>query len=492
MSVKVTITEEELDYLSYHELVNIFENHESEFSQNHYYVERYNRKNQLIVMARTTDDTNIKPMIAMENQLVDTAAGYGLGKPVTYYDKSDDNYKVEKKLNLSYGIESEFVKILDEKDRNEYLEKLLNVYKQNDESSHNLALLRDCLITGSADEMVYTNENGEINIARVRDDAIAFYNTKIKPKMIGFARKIMYKDPITQNISYEYELYTNRKSLHFDANGVPSNIDFGGMNVNPIPFVRYDIGQSYIAKLIAEIRSYELVTENTKKILNYNDDAILIIRGYMFDQGKNENEIDKAVEEFKKKGVIFLDSEDDANAEWLSKNINDGANENHKKNLKDDIYTVAGTFNPANDNMVYQNTLSLMFKLYGLETKMVGYLMQFKKSFLKRCSMVTNLLNIKNSARYDSANIDITFTRNLPTNINEELNLINQAKDFLPLEELYKMVSFVDNPQKMVQKWKTWQIELAKLEIEKEKLRANATQSDIMPDRLNGSDNNED
>ena len=72
------------------------------------------------------------------------------------------------------------------------------------------------------------------------------------------------------------------------------------------------------------------------------------------------------------------------------------------------------------------------------------------------------------------------------------MNLINQAKDFLPLEELYKMVSFVDNPQKMVQKWKTWQIELAKLEIEKEKLRANATQNDIMPDRLNGSDNNED
>ena len=238
MSIKVTITEEELDYLSYQELANIFENHESEFSQKHYYIERYNRKNQLIVMARTADDTNIKPMIAMESQLVDTAAGYGLGKPVTYYDKSDDNYKVEKKLNLSYGIESEFVKILDERDRNEYLDKLLEVYKQNDESSHNLALLRDCLITGSADEMVYTNENGDINIARVRDDAIAFYNTKIKAKMIGFARKIMYKDPITQNISFEYELYTNRKSIHFDTNGVPNPIDFGGMNVNPIPVIR--------------------------------------------------------------------------------------------------------------------------------------------------------------------------------------------------------------------------------------------------------------
>ena len=38
----------------------------------------------------------------------------------------------------------------------------------------------------------------------------------------------------------------------------------------------------------------------------------------------------------------------------------------------------------------------------------------------------------------------------------------------------------------------TLYLKLAKLEIEKEKLRANATQNDIMPDRLNGSDNNED
>ena len=489
MSVKVTITEEELDSLDYQGLVNIFDNQESEFAQKHYLFERYNRKKQLTLMMRTVDDTKVKPMIALESQLVDTAAGYGLGKPATYYDKTDDNYKIEKKYNLSYGIENEFLKILNEKERNEYLDKLLSVYKSNDEPSHNLALFRDCLISGSADEMIYTNENGEINMARVRDDAIAFYNTKIKPKMIGFARKILYKDPITQNVSFQYELYTKNRSVFFDTNGVPANIDFGGMNVNPIPFVRYDIGQSYIAKLIAEIRSYELVTENTKKILNYNDDAILIIRGYMFEQGKSEAEIDKAVEEFKKKGVIFLDSEDDASAEWLSKNINDGANENHKKNLKDDIYTVAGTFNPANDNMVYQNTLSLMFKLYGLETKIVGYLMQFKKSFLKRCGMVTNLLNIKYGAKYNSDNIDITFTRNLPTNINEELNLINQARDFLPLEELYKMVSFVDNPQKMVDKWKKWQIELANIETEKEKIRANATQDDIMPDRLNNNEN---
>ena len=41
----------------------------------------------------------------------------------------------------------------------------------------------------------------------------------------------------------------------------------------------------------------------------------------------------------------------------------------------------------------------------------------------------------------------------------------------------------------MVDKWQKWQIELAKIETEKEKIRANATQDDIMPDRLNNDEN---
>lgn len=484
MSVKVTISESSLNSLNANGLRSIFEQCQPKFAEMDYFKERYKRKKEIAVMVRTEKDTELKPMVCLENELVDTAAGYGLGKPVTYYDKSDDNYHTEERTNLAYGIKSTFVKKLDEKKRNMYLDSLLKVYEENNTDSHDLALLRDALITGSADEMIYTNEEGEIEIARVKGHCIAFYNNAIKPKMIGFAREVVYVNPVSQSIVADYELYTKNRCVKTENGGEFVPHSFGGMSLNPIPFVRYDIGDSYIAKLIAEIRCYELVTDNTKKILNYNDDAILMIRGYMFEQGATEEEINKAIETFRTKGTIFLDSEDDTGAAWLKKEIDDGANENHKKNLKDDIYTIAGTFNPSNDNMVYQNTLSLMFKLYGLENKMVGYMMQFKKSFNNRCKLVSNILSVKLGTKFDSTNIDMTFTRNLPTNINEELNLINQAKDFLPLEELYKMVSFVENPKKMVEKWKEWQLELTELEIEKNKKMSEATEDDMLPNRL--------
>lgn len=495
MSIKVQIDENTLKNLDYGRLAQIFDSNESLFSLKHYFIKRYNRMEQIILMSREQDDTQIKPIIAIESQLVDTATGYGLGKPVTYYDKNDDNYKIEKKFNISWGIENEFVKKVNDLEKNDYLEALLKVYDKNETGSLDMALLRDALITGSADEMIYTDTDGKIQIARVHDDCIAFYNNEIKPKMIGFARRIIKKNPFVdsslKDLVYEYELYTNDRRVRYSELGVPKAIQYGGLNVIGIPFIRYDIGQSYISKLIAEIRSYELVTDNTKKILNYNDDAILLISGYMFEEGKTEAQVDEAIKEFKTKGALFLDSEDGTDAKWLTKQIDDGANENHKKNIKDDIYTIAGTFNPANDNQVYQNTLSLMFKLYGLETKMVGYLMQFKKGFIKRCEYVTKLINEAQGTKYDYESIDMTFTRNLPTNANEELNLINQAKDFLPLKELYKMVSFVDNPDTMVKKWKEWQLELATLEAQKSQINAMATQNDIMPDRLKGDNNDE-
>ena len=490
MSVKVNIDEKTLNNLDRANLDIIFQSYASQFLQNKYLYERYTRKNAILLMCNEKDDTKLKPIIALESQLIDTATGYGLGKEVTYYDKSDNNFKKETKYNLAYGIKSEFIKKLDETKENAYLDKLLDIFVSNNIHSHDMSILRDCLISGSADEMVYTDTEGNIQVARVRDDSIAFYDNSIKPQMIGFCRKVVIKNPLTKDESnYDYELYTNSKHIVYHQGGDYEVLKYGSIEINNIPFVRYDIGGSYIAKLISEIRSYELVTGNTKKILNYNDDAILLISGYMFEQGKTQEEVDKAIEEFKTKGALFLDAEEGTKAEWLTKKIDDGANENHKKNLKDDIYTIAGTFNPANDNMVYQNTLSLMFKMYGLETKMVGYLAQIKKGFAKRCKLITNILNFSsNSNNFDSNNIDMTFTRNVPTNTNEELNLINQARDFLPLEELYKMVSFVENPQEMVQKWKAWQIEKAKLDIEIEKIRASATEQDIMPDRLSSDE----
>ena len=483
MSVKIKISKTELDDLDYSGLKSIFDRAEVYFMRKRYLLERYERLEDFTKTMYETSDVKVEASTSIEKQVVDQAAGYGIGKPITYYDKSDDNFKVEKQRKLYYN--QEFLKVMDQKKKNELLTTYLNVLNSPDNSEplHNIELLTRALILGNADEMIFSNQNGDIEFALVKDDCITFVDTSVKPQQMGFARRIKYVSPVDSGTNFTYELYTNQKQVYYDEYGVESNISNAVTGLLKIPFVRYDLGESYIADLIPNIRAYELVTNNTKKVLNYNDDALLIIKGYMFQEGATAEEVDKAIELIKTKGVMFLDSEDETKAEWLIKSMNDATNQNHKNNLKNDIYTVAGTYNPANDSQVYQNTLSLVFKQYGLETKMSRYVQVLRKGFKDRCDKIISLINVRDSKNYDSSTIDMTFTRNLPTNVNEELNLVNQAREILPLKAIYEMLSFVENPDEMVERYKKWQLELSQLEVEKANIIAEGTEDDIMPDR---------
>lgn len=482
MSIKINIELNELNELSYEDLKKLYASKSQEFQVNKYIKKRYERNEDFIEMMNETDDTNIKTIVALEKTLIDTAAGYGINKPVTYYDKSDSSFEVKKRKNLTYNTDVDFV-VKTNDNSNEYLEKIIGVLAKNNTHKNDIKLLKNILMYGSSDEAIITNELGEIEIVEINDECLAFYDTSIKPKMIGFSRKVVYKDLVNDKDKETYELYLEHGAVSFDDEGKKTRLEYGGDVLSGIPFVRYDIEESYIKNLISQIRAYELVGNNGKKMLNYNDEAILMLFGYNFTNDEdNQKSTDDAVKEIKEKGVIFLDSEDGAKAEWLLKDINDTAILNHKQNLKDDIYAIAGTFNSSNDNQVYQNTLSLMFKMYGLETKMGGYVAELKQGFVKRIKKITEIINYKENKSYDFANIDMTFTRDLPTNVNEELNYANQMRDIVSLESIYDFLSFIENPKKELQKYKDWQLELAELNATKVEITSKGSVNEMKPD----------
>ena len=452
------------------------------------------------IVLQEVSSGEIKMYLGFNNP--NTAAGYGMNKPVTYYDKTDDNYKVTSKKNIFYGTTDETVTKINAKEQNSYVDKIIDINNANDEQSINIHLMKDLLIQGVAYEMDYTDENGDIQIAVIDDDCMPIYNRAVKPLMIGFIRKLIYYDPLnTDKARIVYEKYTHKDRLGYNEDGTIYTL-YDDTKAKPfqdnyeIPFIEYEMdGQiSYIEQLISQIRGYELVTNNTKKVMNYNDDALLMVRGYHFDDGKTEKDVDDAIRLFHTKGTLFLDQDDSADAKWLIKDVNDTTTQNHKKNLANDIFNEAGTFNPSSDNQVYQNTLSLMFKLYGLETKMGDIISDFKRCLYRRLKIITDILNYVDKTDYNYRNINMTFSRDLPSNTNEEINLANQLKDLLPLQQIYEMLSFVENPKKTVQQWKSWQLELAKIDAQKENIMSEMTKDNgtMVPDRIknNGSNSN--
>ena len=71
---------------------------------------------------------------------------------------------------------------------------------------------------------------------------------------------------------------------------------------------------------------------------------------------------------------------------------------------------------------------------------------KFKKGLQRRIELIFNILDLYGN-KYDWRGIDITFTRNLPTNELEIAELVNKLRGLVSDETLISQLPFVDNAQ---------------------------------------------
>lgn len=495
------ITEEDLDNINGTVLNSLYSNFEKEFEREKYLLERYTRKRDLEKDRATFEDVDVKPISAYEKFITDMATGYFAGKPNTYFNKENKNLRIVTTKGFN-GYDKYTLEKIDnkkEKDDDEFLNYILGIYEYNNEPRENKKLTYRAFITSRAYEMVYTNEDGKIKFSIIEDKCFPFKKNNLSKDIIGFTRMVEYNtldenDNIT--IKRKIELYTKNKRVYFDEDemyseehDLPNSESFvkGEWEI-PISELKMDYDIGLFEQEVPNIRSYELVNKNTKSIENYNDSAILKISGVDFnayqEEGKENPTPDEVVTKIKSSGAIFVDGDGSTDASWLIKSVNDSSTQNHKNNLKNDIFNTSGLFNPEQDNQVYQNTLSLQFKLYKLETKISAFQQEFENLIKHRNKIICEIVNLFSNKEYEYNQIGILFNRNIPTNVGEEINLANQLKDILPMKELYRRLSFIDNADKMFELWKEEQIELAKLEAEKEKVYNEITMEDMYTESM--------
>lgn len=478
---------------------------QNEFDEQDYLEERYTRAKTLKQLMKIQDPTEMDIVIAYEKFLTDVAIGYGFGKAPTYYntqakrvDKKKTVFGVEKPIETYFDYEDDNIV----KENDDFLAELQNLHRENRDHKEIIRFAKSCFIRRKAYELIYTNEDGDLRYKLVGGHGFLIKSDDIESKTIGFirtykTRKFNFLESYdTTSALYQdiqvIELYTHFKRVKYTSeDNYQTEYNLYENGAKPfeedweIPVVAlempYDIG--YFEQQIPEIRGLELVTNNTKKVLNYNDDAILLISGAQFLDGMNEDEVDKIISMYHTKGAIFTGNPDEGgDARWLIKDVNDQTNQAHKENLKNDIYGITGLFNPESDSAVYQNTLSLIFKLYGLETKMSEFEEIFKDAMRRRNKIIAQILNKRDKRNYDWKSIDMTMFRNLPSNTNEELNFVNQAREILPLEDLYEQLSFVTDAKEEVAKYERDQIRQAKLDAEIAKIMSEATMDDMNSD----------
>ncbi|AKA68537.1 phage portal protein [Clostridium scatologenes] len=374
---------------------------------------------------RTIEDSS-KPNNKLINDypgyIVNMCTGYFLGKPVAYSSKSnDDNY-----LNTLQGI-----------------------FDYNDEADENAEIEKTCSIKGEAFELAYQDEEANTRFIQVpNEQIIVIYDITLDPK-IKIA--IRYYDVIDINNTTitKVEVYTADKISYYTKNSQGYVLDEEREHFfKEVPIIHYINNNEQMGdfeRVISLIDAYDKQQSNTQNDFDYFTDAYLKIKN-MSDTENSD------ITSMKENRVILI--EGDGDADWLIKNVNDAALENYKNRLNKDIHKFSDVPDLSDESFAGDlSGVAIRFKLFCLEQIAAMKERKFKKALQRRIELITNILNIK-GGNYTYTDIDMSFTRNIPANVTELVNMVTQLKGTLSEGTLIGQLPFVTDVQAEMDKIK--------------------------------------
>jgi SPP1 family phage portal protein len=406
---------------------------------------------------RTIEDSskpNNKLIHDYPGYIVNMATGYFLGKPVAYSSKSNNN---------------------------NYLNTLQRMFDYNDESDENAEIEKTCSIQGEAFEIMFQDEDANTRFIQVpNEQIIVVYDTTLDPKIKVAVR---YYNVIDQNNNTitKVEVYTADKISYYTLQGGLTYVLDGEVEhyFEEVPIIHYINNAEQIGdfeRVITLIDAYDKQQSNTQNDFDYFTDAYLLLVN-LSDSDNND------IKDMKNNRIMLVGEGGDAR--WLIKDINDTALENYKNRLNKDIHKFSNI--PDLSDEAFAGDLSgvaIRFKLFCLEQIASMKERKFKKALQRRIELITNILNIK-GGNYDYTDIDMSFTRNIPANTTEFVNMVTQLKGTLSEQTLIAQIPFVADPQAELEKVKKEQ----ESSLEYNFPQNNQTKVNSNPNKQNGDVN---
>lgn len=372
--------------------------------------------------------TSKKDCAVPDNKLVtnlpkvvtDTATGHFIGNPIIYSSQNDA-----------------------------FLQKLQDIFDYNDEQDHNFEVAKKASIKGICYEMLYMDEDANIRFAKVEPDNLVLIKESDHGDILAAIRTSSNID-LDGNTHSRIEFWTWTETWIFKSRNSSrlELVDVAEHYWHDVPFVEFPNNDELLGDfegIISLVDAYNRVQSNTANLFQYNDEALLKIRGL--------GDVDSGdVRSFKEKGAISLEVGGDV--EWLQKNIDDAALENFKTRLYKDILMTSLVPNMADENFANNASgVAMDFKLWNLGQVRSMKERKFKKGIQRRIELIANMLNFPGGA-YDYRDIAMQFRANKPQNTLELAQIFVQLANGVSLETRLQLLPFIDNVQAELRKLK--------------------------------------
>ena len=370
------------------------------------------------ILNRTMKDPN-KPnnkiVINLPAFTTDTRVGYFSGEPLTF-SSEDDNVTDTINNILDYN---------DYQDINTELDRLSSIY-------------------GHAFLILYLDKEGNIRLAtETADNMIIVYDNTLSKNIVGAIRYYYYTDSADKEQKVYMTVYNKDTIEYYNGKiGVPELVGSEENFFNDIPVVEFlenEDRKGCFEDAISIVDAIEKIVSSSVNEVEYFDNAYLHLKNLA---GTEKEDVD----DMKENRVLL--TEDDGDAEFLTKDINDSYIQNILDRLTNEYHRVTKTPNLTDEKFANNTSgVSLKFKLFTLEKDMSKKESKWKKSVQRMLELICNILNIK-AANIDYRSIKVTFTRAMPSNTLETAQTIAQLAGMVSNETLIAQLDFIDNPKK--------------------------------------------
>lgn len=387
----------------------------------------YNGKHNILNKKnRTIDKEDAKLVHDYPGYITTIATAYFLGKPISY-TLQDDKLKKD-------------------------FEKLSEYLSTEEEQQENFEHSENCSIFGKSYELWYKNVDNTIgNVVVDPRDCFILRDNTVKKEITAAVRwdktknkedKWVYTLEVYDSINvttYEFLSDSDKKEIP-NIKGVTK---LHGFNRVPIvEFLNNKRAFGDFKKVVSLIDGYDEAASTSIDDMTDFTDALLVLTNV----GGTDKETLKKIKEDK---LMLID--DDGDAKWLIKQVNDSYAQNNKNRLNQDIHKFS-MIPDMQDKEFSGNSsgVALGYKLLALEQLAAQKEMHFKKAINQRLQLMIDFYNLK----IKSTDIQKVFTRNVPKNLVEAADTAQKLQGIVSHETILSILPFIEDAKGELEKIK--------------------------------------
>ncbi|MCI8985981.1 MAG: phage portal protein [Lachnospiraceae bacterium] len=367
--------------------------------------------------------------------ITNMATSYFAGKPIRYLFKDDE----------SGDLTAE-----------EYKDAILDVFRNNYIDSINFEVSKEASKKGIGFYLLFSNEFSDLRIKKLDAETLIPVYSPSLDEFLEAAVRIWSEYDIDGKLLMEYADVYDDTYIHHFRRGAGEH-DYKEFRV-PEPHYMKDIPVIIVWNNEEQLGDYEpVITLNdaydnaqsdTANDMDYFTDAYLCITGASSmvedaltgdpdDDGDDEGR--RAAVNLRKNRLLFLDEH--GQAEWLTKNVNDAANENYKNRLYKDIFFLSQV--PALTDENFSGNLSgiaIKYKMTGLEELAIMKENRMRSAQTKMLRIITDFLNTKMNKAWDPDTVEQKYDRNFVENISDVITDVKNVEGIVSRETQLDMM----------------------------------------------------